>query len=114
MKVLIVLCLLVATSYCAQYAVLVAGSNGFYNYRHQSDVCHSYHILINNGIPAKNIIVLAYDDIANSPNNPIPGTIYNKPTGVDPGFNVYAGCVIDYKGKDVTAANFLAVIKGEN
>ncbi len=72
MKVLIVLCLLVATSYCAQYAVLVA----------------------------------------NSPNNPIPGTIYNKPTGVDPGFNVYAGCVIDYKGKDVTAANFLAVIKG--
>jgi legumain len=34
MKILIVLSLLAATSYCAQYAVLVAGSNGFYNYRH--------------------------------------------------------------------------------
>jgi len=48
------------------YAVLVAGSNGYYNYRHQSDVCHAFHVLTdpNKGnIPAENVIVLMYDDI---------------------------------------------------
>jgi legumain len=114
MKVLLVLALLAATTYGAQFAVLVAGSNGWSNYRHQSDVCHSYHVLRNNGIPASNIIVMAYDDIANNRRNRFPGTMYNKPSGADPGSNVYAGCVIDYKGDDVTAANFLAVIQGKN
>ncbi len=48
------------------YAVLVAGSNGYYNYRHQSDVCHAYQILHKNGIPDSNIVVMMYDDIANN------------------------------------------------
>ncbi len=26
------------------WAVLVAGSDGFFNYRHQADVCHAYHV----------------------------------------------------------------------
>lgn len=47
------------------WALLVAGSNGYYNYRHQADVCHSYHVLRNHGIPAANIITMMYDDIAN-------------------------------------------------
>ena len=46
------------------YAVLVAGSNGWYNYRHQSDVCHAYQILHKNGIPDTNIVVMMYDDLA--------------------------------------------------
>jgi len=46
------------------YAVLVAGSNGYYNYRHQSDICHAFHVLTDKGqIPAENIIVFMYDDI---------------------------------------------------
>lgn len=48
----------------ANWAVLVAGSNGWYNYRHQSDVCHAYQILHKNGIPDSNIIVMMYDDLA--------------------------------------------------
>jgi legumain len=51
-----------------------------------------------NGIPESNIIVFAYDDIANNIQNPIPGKIYNKPNGED----VYAGCNIDYRTTDVT------------
>lgn len=51
----------------ANWAVLVAGSNGWYNYRHQSDVCHAYQILHKNGIPDSNIIVMMYDDIAKNP-----------------------------------------------
>ncbi len=26
------------------WALLVAGSSGWYNYRHQADVCHAYHV----------------------------------------------------------------------
>ncbi len=48
------------------WAVLVAGSNGWYNYRHQSDVCHAYQILHKNGIPDTNIVVMMYDDLANN------------------------------------------------
>ena len=48
------------------WAVLVAGSNQYYNYRHQADTCHAYQILKKNGIPEDHIIHLAYDDIANS------------------------------------------------
>ncbi len=50
----------------ANWAVLVAGSNGWYNYRHQADVCHAYQILHKNSIPDSNIIVMMYDDLANN------------------------------------------------
>lgn len=26
------------------FAVLVAGSNGYWNYRHQADICHAYQV----------------------------------------------------------------------
>ena len=91
------------------WAVLVAGSNGYWNYRHQADICHAYQIVKKNGIPEDQIIVFAYDDIASNSQNPFPGKIFNKPDGDD----VYAGCKIDYKGSDVTPAKFLSVIKGE-
>ncbi len=51
----------------ANWALLVAGSNGWYNYRHQSDVCHAYQILHKNGIPDSNIVVMMYDDLAQNP-----------------------------------------------
>lgn len=90
------------------WALLVAGSNGWYNYRHQSDVCHAYHVLRNHGIPKQQIITMMYDDIANNRMNPYPGKIYNNPGGVD----VYEGVPIDYSGKDVTPENFLAILQG--
>lgn len=65
------------------FAVLVAASNGFWNYRHQADVAHAYHVLIDHGVKPDNIIVFAYDDIADSDDNPFPGKIYNQPNGVD-------------------------------
>ena len=109
MNKLIILSLLIASTLCANYAVLVAGSNEYINYRHQSDVFHAYHILVNNGMPPENIIVFAYDDIANNPSNPFPGQVFNHPDGAD----VYAGVKIDYKGDEVTPENFLGVITGD-
>ena len=109
MNKLIIISLLIASTLCANYAVLVAGSNSYMNYRHQSDVFHAYHILLNNGMPAENIIVFAYDDIANNAQNPIPGQVFNHPDGDD----VYAGVKIDYSGEEVTPENFLGVITGD-
>lgn len=51
---------------------------------------------------------MMYDDIASNKDNPYPGKIFNRPNGSD----VYAGVKIDYRGKDVTPENFLAVLQG--
>lgn len=90
------------------WALIVAGSNGWYNYRHQADTCHAYQILHKNGIPDENIVVMMYDDIANNPSNPTPGIIINKPNGDD----VYKGVPKDYTKEDVTPDNFLNILKG--
>ena len=102
--------LLLGTTLCDNYAVLVAGSNTYSNYRHQSDVFHHYHILTDRGVNPDNIIVFAYDDIANNSRNPFKGQVFNHPDGQD----VYAGVKIDYYGADVTPSNFVAAITGDS
>jgi legumain len=111
--VLSLFCLAIIGTQAAHYAVLVAGSKGYDNYRHQADIFHAYQILIGNGIPADNIITFAYDDIANNIENPFRGKVFNKPTDGE-GKDVYAGVKIDYSKKDVTPENFLAVLKGDS
>jgi legumain len=112
---LIFVCL--AAAFCSAYAddapakewaLLVAGSNYWYNYRHQADVCHAYQVLHAHGIPDENIVVMMYDDIANNAQNPTKGEIINHPDGKD----VYKGVPKDYVGKDVTVQNFLNILTG--
>ena len=91
------------------WAVLVAGSNTYSNYRHQADVAHAYQILKGQGIPAENIIYMAYDDVADNSRNPLKGQLFNKTNGE----NVYDASVVDYRGWDVTAEHFLAVLTGD-
>ncbi|XP_060847426.1 legumain-like [Rhopalosiphum padi] len=92
-----------------KWVVLVAGSDGWNNYRHQADICHAYQIIRGNGIPKENIITMMVDDIAYNRRNPTPGKIVNQPNGTD----VYDGVVIDYKGMDVNSTNFLKIITGD-
>ncbi|KAM1049904.1 hypothetical protein ACFX2I_031627 [Malus domestica] len=91
------------------WAVLVAGSSGYDNYRHQADICHAYQILKKGGLKDENIIVFMYDDIAYNPENPQQGVIINKPNGHD----VYKGVPKDYTGDHVNARNLYAVILGD-
>lgn len=91
------------------WALLVAGSNGYYNYRHQADVCHAYQILHRNGIPDENIIVMMFDDVAYNEANPTKGIIINQPNGSD----VYDGVLKDYVGQFVNSTNFLKVLTGD-
>lgn len=90
------------------WALLVAGSNGYYNYRHQADICHAYHVLHNHGIPDQQIVVMMYDDIAYAEENPTPGVVVNHVNGS----NLYPGVVKDYTGDLVTPSNFLDVLQG--
>ncbi|XP_030873296.1 legumain-like [Leptonychotes weddellii] len=75
------------------WVVIVAGSNGWYNYRHQADACHAYQIVHRNGIPDEQIIVMMYDDIASS-----------EDTLGFPHMDFVM---------DVTPQNFLAVLRGD-
>merc|ERR1712096_415970 len=97
----LLLCYISAVS-ADNFAVIVAGSSGFSNYRHQADACHAYHVVTNNGMKPENVILFMVDDVANSPMNPFRGQLFNAPTapGV-PGKDVYAGCKPSYTGDDV-------------
>uniref|UniRef100_A0A2I3G8S0 Legumain prodomain domain-containing protein n=1 Tax=Nomascus leucogenys TaxID=61853 RepID=A0A2I3G8S0_NOMLE len=79
------------------WVVILAGSNGWYNYRHQAAACHAYQIIYRNEIPDEQIIVMMYNDIAHSEDNPTPGIVINRPKGMD----------------DVTPQNFLAVLRAD-
>ncbi|GCB74161.1 hypothetical protein scyTo_0003248 [Scyliorhinus torazame] len=91
------------------WVVLVAGSNGWYNYRHQADICHAYQIVHQHGIPDERIIVMMYDDLAQNEENPTKDIIINQPNGKD----VYKGVLKDYVQESVTPELFLAVLRGD-
>ncbi|OHS96788.1 Clan CD, family C13, asparaginyl endopeptidase-like cysteine peptidase [Tritrichomonas foetus] len=93
------------------YAIVVAGSSSFKNYRHQADAFHMYNTLRSRGIPESNIVLFSYNDLLNSEQNPFPGKIINEPNGP----NVYPGdqC-IDFSGPYVTAPVFYSVLYGNN
>lgn len=93
----------------SNWAVLVAGSSGYINYRHQADIAHAYQILTEiGGFPPSNIITMMFNDVVSSAENPFPGMLFNEPGGD----NVYHGINIDYESENVTAVNFLNVLKG--
>ncbi|XP_036419220.1 legumain-like, partial [Colossoma macropomum] len=92
-----------------QWVLLAAGSKDWKNYRHQANVCHAYQMVHHNGIPDEQVVVMMYDDIAYHEENPYPGEIINEPNGP----NVYPGVLKDYTGDDVSARNFLAVLRGD-
>jgi len=92
------------------WALLVAGSDGFFNYRHQADICHAYQIMKAHGIPDERIIIFMKDDIAYNDLNVNQGVLINRPNGP----NVYPNVPHDYTGKNYTLTNFFKVLAGES
>ena len=78
------------------WAVIIASSCGYDNYRHQSDAHHAYQLLLSQGMDPEKIIFFACDDIADNEENPFPGEIFNSPYGD----NVYDSSIIDYRGRE--------------
>ncbi|KAK8795488.1 hypothetical protein WA158_000145 [Blastocystis sp. Blastoise] len=107
-----ILCLLVLLSVALadKWAVIVSGSAYYYNYRHQADAAHAYHVLLNNGYSPEHIITFSINDVPNASENPFPGTLYNKPGNGSINYN--EGFVVDYSGAWSTPDLYLEVIKG--
>ncbi len=90
------------------WALLVAASDGWENYRHQADVLAQYQRLRAHGMPADHVVVVSANDLAHSPQNHQPGTVRYEQGGA----NLYDGLPVDYPLQDMTAARLMAILSG--
>ena len=91
------------------YAVLVAGSEGWYNYRHQADVLGFYQYLKGKGYDDDHIILIMADDIAFNELNPLQGVVRREISGE----NLYENVQIDYKLGDLTLEDLKQILTSE-
>ncbi len=91
------------------WALLVATSTGWTNYRHQADVLAIYQQLKASGYDDHHIILIAEDDLATNPANPEPGVIRITPSGS----NVRTDARIDYRLSDLNSTDIRAILTGE-
>lgn len=91
------------------WALLIAGSSGWENYRHQADVLAIYQQLRSNGFPDERIILIMEDDLAYNPSNPDEGVLKIAPGDQ----NVYENVEIDYQLSRLTPEDFLSILSGE-
>lgn len=80
-----------------RWAVVVAGSEGFENYRHQADALNVYQYLRSVGYDDDHILLIMADDIAQNSSNPKSGQVL----GPD-GENLYHDVKIDYRLSELT------------
>lgn len=99
-----------------QYAVLVQGSEGYVNYRHQADVLSVYQALRRGGFPDDHIILIIDADMASHPNNPQPGTVRTSADGPDllSGTDVLPKAVIDYDSRNLSAQDIADILAGRS
>ncbi len=97
-----------------QYAVLVQGSDGYINYRHQADVLSVYQALRRGGFPDDHIILIIDASMASSRANPKPGTVRTSPTGPDllSGADALPKAEVDYDSNNLTARDVANILKG--
>ena len=91
------------------YAVLVAASEGWQNYRHQADVLGMYHYLKGMGYDDDHIILIMADDIAHNERNPLKGVIRRELDGE----NLYEDVHIDYQLGNLTLNDLKQILTGE-
>ena len=91
------------------WALLVASSKEWANYRHQADVLAIYQQLKQAGYTDDRIILIAEDDIADNVSNPNKGVVQVTIGGN----NVYEQVDIDYRMSELQAKDILAILSGE-
>ena len=98
-----------------QYAVLVQGSSGFKNYRHQADVLNMYQLLRRQGFDDDHIVLVLDKNLATDSCNNEPGTIRSIVGGPDLLGGTTAGypaAVVDYDNATLTAADISNILTG--
>jgi ABC-type branched-subunit amino acid transport system substrate-binding protein len=90
------------------WAVIAALSLGWSNYRHQADAIQQYRTLRANGVDDDHIVLVLADDIAEAPDNDLPGVVRNEPLGD----NLYTELQIDYD-LSLTAEDLTSILTGQ-
>lgn len=94
-----------------RWALLVAGSKGWSNYRFQADVFAMYHILKKAGYADDHIVLIMEDDLANSTDNKYDrGAVRTSETGA----NLYAPEAIDYKLTSLSPSDIGDILQGKS
>ena len=90
------------------YAVVVAGSSGWSNYRHQADALAMYHALKAQGFDDDHILLIMEDDIAHHPKNKYPGVMKITSDGE----NLYEGVKADYQMSKLYSSDIRNIMTG--
>lgn len=90
------------------YAVVVAATKGWGNYRHQADALAMYQLLKQHGYDDDHIILIMEDDIAGSKYNRYPGVVKVTPDGE----NLHHDVKIDYRMSDLYPADLTYIFTG--
>ena len=91
-----------------RWALLIAASYGWPNYRFQADVFATYKMLRHQGYDDDHIILICQDDLANNKENIYPGELFIKPDSP----NVYEHDAIDYILSDLTPDDIGEILQG--
>lgn len=91
-----------------RWALLIAASKGWANYRFQSDVFAMYQLLRQHGYADDHIVLICEDDVAHHANNPHPGELRISDTGA----NVYDAAAIDYRLSDLKPDDIGDILAG--
>lgn len=92
-----------------RWALLVAPSTGWVNYRQQADVLDMYQLLKSHGYDDDHIVLIMEDDLANNPANTEPGCVRVSPDGP----NLYHDVTIDYHPTALEPADIRRILCGE-
>jgi hypothetical protein len=91
-----------------RWALLIAASKGWANYRFQSDVFAMYQILNQHGYRDDHIVLICEDDVARHASNPYQGVLRISDTGS----NVYDAAAIDYRLNTLTPNDIGDILQG--
>lgn len=92
------------------WALVVATSTSWSNYRHQADALEFYQLLKSKGYDDDHIVLIIEDDIAYNEKNPYQGVIYSAIDGA----NLYDNVEIDYKMSEISPSDIELILMGES
>lgn len=92
-----------------RWAVVIAGSDDWANYRHQADALAMYQLLKRHGYNDDHIILITEDNIAYNPKNIYPGVVKVRPDGE----NLYTDVKVDYKLSELSLDDLQRVLTGQ-
>lgn len=92
-----------------KWALIIAASSEWRNYRHQADALEMYRLLKKQGYTDDRIVLVMEDDIAQNSNNPHKGVVKVRPTGE----NLYTNVQIDYKLSTISPKDIASILHGE-